>query len=121
MEIVKVKPLFTSVLTTMEMYDESEFGDVELVGDAMVEGGMKPYQRVVAVGDMVRNVSVGDLVAIRPDRYAVRKHQDGSLKDGVIEDNVVVGFNFRVIDTVDGPLLHLQESDIDYVIEDYVD
>lgn len=120
MEVIKkVRPLFTSVFVTMDMYDDVDLESVDFVGDDVSRGGLKPYQRVLSVGSMVRNVKEGDIVAIRPDRYAVRKHQEGSLKDGVIEDNVVVGFNFRVIDTSEGPVLHLQESDIDYVIEEF--
>lgn len=83
------------------------------------KGTLKEYQRVVAIGPMVRNIQVGDLVCINPRRYAVRKYQDGSLKDGVIKENPVLSYHFNVIELDHIPHLLLTDQDIDFVIEDF--
>jgi hypothetical protein len=73
------------------------------------------------VGDSVRGVKVGDLVCIDPKAYAVKKHEAGSLKDGVITDNPTVSYNFDVIELDGQQCLLLQERDITFVIEDYTE
>ena len=115
LKIKKIRPLNTTVITTADLYEE----DVKkgaLV--TKVEGTLKEYQRVVAVGSLVRNIEVGDLVAVNPTNYAVRKHKPGSLKDGIIEDNVVTGYNFKMVEIDGVNHLFLQDRDIDYVIEE---
>ena len=38
------------------------------------------------VKDKYKDIKVGDLVSINPSRFAVKKHKEGSLKDGIITD-----------------------------------
>ena len=67
----------------------------------------------------MRDIKEGDLVLINPTRYAVRKHNEGSLKNGVVTDNPVTSYNFNLVD-VDGKIcILLYVQDIDYVIEEY--
>ena len=47
------------------------------------------------------------------------KHQEGSLKDGVITDNMVETFEFDIIEINNEPHLLLDTRDIKYIIEDY--
>ena len=47
------------------------------------------------------------------------KHKEGSLKDGVIGDNMVVEYKFNVIELDHQKYLLLTDQDIDFVIEDY--
>ena len=76
------------LVTTKDEYTEE---DVKRGGLMMkTVGSLKEYQKVVAVGPMVRGIQVGDLVCINPKRYAQYKHKPGSLKDGVITDNEVI-------------------------------
>lgn len=105
--------MFNNILTTMEKYEE----DVMSMGIiTKKQGGLKEYQKVVEVGSSVRDVKEGDLVCINPKRFAVRKHQDGSLKDGVITDNPVTTYNFDVIELNGVQYLLLQDRDIDFII-----
>lgn len=105
--------MFNNILTTMEKYEE----DVMSMGIiTKKQGGLKEYQKVVEVGSSVRDVKEGDLVCINPKRFAVRKHQDGSLKDGVITDNPVTTYNFDVIELDGVQYLLLQDRDIDFII-----
>lgn len=113
LKLKKIKPMFNNILTTMEKYEE----DVMSIGIiTKKQGGLKEYQKVVEVGSSVRDVKEGDLVCINPKRFAVRKHQDGSLKDGIITDNPVTTYNFDVIELDGVQYLLLQDRDIDFII-----
>lgn len=113
LKLKKIKPMFNNILTTMEKYEE----DVMSMGIiTKKQGGLKEYQKVVEVGSSVRDVKEGDLVCINPKRFAVRKHQDGSLKDGVITDNPITTYNFDVIELDGVQYLLLQDRDIDFII-----
>ena len=107
------------LVTTKDEYTED---DVERGGLMIkIAGSLKEYQKVVAVGPMVRGIQVGDLVCINPKRYAQYKHKPGSLKDGVITDNPVVSYNFNVIELDHISHLLLTDQDIDFVIEEWND
>lgn len=118
MYIKKIKPLFTTVVVSADRYEE----DVSVNGIYDVHkmsGALKDCQTVMAVGDMVKNIDVGDLVSIDLSRYAVLKHSEGSLKNGVISDNPVVRYNLKTMELDGKECILLQDRDIEYVIEDY--
>ena len=104
------------LVTTKEEYTEDDVRKGGLI--TKIIGSLKEYQKVVAIGPMVRGIQVGDLVCINPKRYAKYKHQPGSLKDGVITDNPVVAYNFNVIELNHISHLLLTDQDIDFVIEE---
>ena len=116
LKVKKIKPLFNRVLVTSDKYEK----DVKQGGVVTITAGtLKEYQKVIAAGPAVRDIKEGDLVLINPTRYAVRKHKEGSLKDGVITDNPVTSYNFNLVE-VDGKIcILLYDQDIDYVIEEY--
>lgn len=112
--IKKVTPMFNGLVTTLNKYPL----DLKTKGgiiDTTKAGAVKEYQTVVAVGPMVRGINVGDIVYINPKRYAVMKHKEGSLQDGVIKDNPVVGYNFDIIEIDGTEHLYLQDGDIKFV------
>lgn len=115
--IKKIKPMFNSLLVTCNKYPK----DVTLQGTSLVDttkaDTVKEYQTVVAVGPLVRGIEPGDVVFINPRRYAVKKHREGSLKDGVITDNPIIGYNFTIIEVDGVQHLYIQDSDVDYVAE----
>lgn len=117
--VKKIKPLFTAIITTMEKYEEDVRTASGLIDTTKQQGGLKEYQTVLAVGDSVRTIKVGDLVCVNPTRFAVKKHQAGSLKDGIVTDNPVVTYNFDVVEMDGKQCLLLQDRDIDFVIEEY--
>jgi co-chaperonin GroES (HSP10) len=100
-------------------YEEDEMTAGGLIDSTKTQGTLKEYQTVVAVGNSVRNVKVGDLVCINPERYAVKKHEAGSLKDGVITDNPVIKYNFNIMELEGVPHLLLDENDVSFIITDY--
>ena len=117
--IKKIQPMYTKILTTMCKYEEDEMTAGGLIDSTKTQGTLKEYQTVVAVGSSVRNVKVGDLVCINPERYAVKKHEAGSLKDGVITDNPVIKYNFNIMELEGVPHLLLDENDVSFIITDY--
>lgn len=118
--IKKVRPMFTKILTTMDRYEEDQKTGA-LIDTKKQAGAVKEIQRVVAVGSNSAGLHPGDLVVVNPTRYAVMKHKKGSLEDGVIKDNPVIGYNLPVIEINETPHLLLETQDIDYVIEEYED
>ena len=117
--IKKIQPMYTKILTTMCKYEEDEKTASGLIDSTKTQGTLKEYQTVIAVGNSVRNVKVGDLVCVNPERYAVKKHEAGSLKDGVITDNPVVKYNFNIMELEGVPHLLLDENDVSFIITDY--
>lgn len=110
--------MFTSLITTMDKYEQ----DVKiggLIDTSKQQGGLKEYQKVLAVGSSVRDIKIGDIVCVNPARFAVRKHQAGSLKDGVVTDNPVTTYNFDVVEMGGKQCLLLQDRDIDFIIEEW--
>jgi co-chaperonin GroES (HSP10) len=119
LKIKKIKPMFTAILTTTDKYEEDVKTSGGIIDTSRTQGSLKEFQRVVAVGSCVKDIKEGDLVCINPSRYAVKKHQEGSLKDGVITDNPVIRYDFHVITIDEVDYLLLQDRDVDFIIEDY--
>ena len=115
--IKKVKPMFDGLITTMNRYGSEVKARGSNLIDASKANTVKEYQTVVAIGPMVRGIEVGDTVFINPKRYAVMKHKPGSLQDGVIKDNPVIGYNFDIVEIDGVEHLYLQSSDIKFVAE----
>ena len=88
--IKKIKPMFTGLVTTMDRYTEDIFTDGGLLDMSRKKGMVKEYQKVLCVGSSVRDIKEGDLVCINHIRFAVKKHKEGSLIDGIITDKSVV-------------------------------
>lgn len=119
LNIKKIRPMFNQVITTMDKYSDDEMKTGSIIDVSKVNNPIKEYQKVVAVGPMVRNIEVGDIVMINPKRYGKVRHKEGSLKDGVITDNPVISYNFNVIELNHTPFLLLLDQDIDFIIEEY--
>lgn len=115
--IKKIKPLFNMVITTCNKYDKEQ----KIIGTDLIDttkaDTVKEYQTVVAVGPNVRGVEPGDVVYINPKRYAVMKHKEGSLKDGIITDNSVLGYNFELVEVDGEQCLVLFDNDLKFVAE----
>lgn len=118
--IKKIKPLFSGVVTTKERYAADELKG-SLIDPTKTQGALKEYQKVIAVGDMVRNVKVGDLVKINPQRYAVYKDKRQNSVVNNLEEyhNQIVGYDFPCVELESGECLFLQDRDIEYVVEEY--
>lgn len=114
-KLKSIRPMFNKIVTTMDCYEEDQMAG-GIIDTRKTKGSLKEYQTVVAVGSTVRDIKVGDVVAINPTRYAVMEHKDGSLKNGVISDNMRVGYKFNTITINDKEHLMLYDQDIDFVV-----
>lgn len=113
--INKVKPMFNMVITTCDKYKDVKLGNTLI--DTTKSDTIKEYQKVVAIGPSVKGINVGDVVFINPARYAVMKHKEGSLKDGVIKDNAVLSYKFKTVDIKGVTHLCIYDNDVEYVAE----
>lgn len=116
--IKKIRPLFSAVLTTAEKYEEDETTAGGIIDPTKKKGTLKEYQRVVAVGEYIKNINVGDLVCIDPKDYAIRKFNQNSVKADIMQ-NEVMGYNFNIVELDGVPHLLLKDKDITFVVEDF--
>ena len=114
LKINKIKPVFNKIVTTCDVYQMGKSTGGIII---KTDGTIKEYQRVEAVGSTVRDIKVGDKVMINPIRYAKKKHQEGSLKDGIVTDNPIVKYEFNVIKVNGENCLLLYDQDIMYIFE----
>lgn len=116
LKIKSIKPMHTKLITTAEKYTEDAAPNGIVLRTA---GNVKEYQKVVAVGSMVRDIKVGDVVMINPSRYIKKKFSDNSLREDFV-DNPIVNVNIPTVE-IDGVSHFMIDSgtDIDYIIDDY--
>lgn len=117
MNIKKIKPLFTSVVTTMDKYTEAQLlAGSNIIDPSKTKQGVKEYQTVIAVGDSVRSIKEGDVVCINPANYAQKKYASNGLKDGIEGMQEVTRYDFNVV-LIDGKeCLILHDRDIEFVV-----
>lgn len=118
LHITKVKPLFTSIVTTADKFDKDEYENGLIIAK---EGDLKIWQKVIAVGSSVRDIKVGDLVMVDVSHYAVKKYDPNSVKNDMgMNKTIKFAFNWVTIyDDKDNPhdCLLLTDRDIMYVFE----
>lgn len=118
LHIKKIKPLFTSIVTTGDKFDEDVFENSLIVAR---KGDLKLWQKVIAVGSSVRDIAVGDMVMINAANYAVRKYDKNSIQNDM-DNNPTITFKFNWV-TVDDEkgepkdCLLLNDRDILYSFE----
>lgn len=117
LQITKVKPLFTSIVTTADRFDK----DIVEGGLIMAKkGDLKLWQKVVAIGSSVRDIKVGDMVMINADHYALKRYDKNSLQND-LDNNPTIkyAFNFLAIydDGTPKECLLLNDRDILYAFE----
>lgn len=85
------------------------------------KGDLKLYQRVVAVGSMVREFKVGDLVMINAENYAKKKYSATSIQNDMDNNPTLkYEFNWVTMENEKGELedyLMLNDRDILYSFE----
>ena len=116
LKIKKILPMFNRILVTSDKYEK----DVTKGGVVTITAGtLKEYQKVIAVGSTVRDIKEGDIVIINPSRYAIKKHAEGSFKDGIITDNPTVSYNFNLVEINNKLYILLYDQDVDYIVKDF--
>ena len=119
LKIKSIKPLFTSIVTTGDKYEEDMYDEHGIIEAG--KGDLKTYQTVIAVGDMVRSIKVGDKVMVNVANYAIRKYDPNSIKNDMdMNKTIAFKFNWVQIDDKDGnpqDCLLLQDRDILFAFE----
>lgn len=118
-KVKKIKPMFTSLITTMDLYESDGVTKGGIIDSTKQKGTIKEYQKVVAVGSQVRDIKVGDIVCIDATRFAVRKHKDNSIKTDIEGSNPVLEYRFDIVEMNSKNYLLLQDRDIQFIIEEY--
>ena len=120
-KVLEIKPMFTGVITTMDMYkpEEQMIEGTNLIDGRKTKYTVKELQKVIAVGPQVRDIKVGDLVCINPSRFAKTVHKPGSLEECTVKDNPVIEYLFDMVDIDGKTYLYLQDRDINYIVTKY--
>jgi len=119
-KIKKVRPLFTGIITTARKYT----GDMTTKGGILLDankvmGTINPFQVVVAVGAMTKDIKEGDVVKINFKRYLVPLQVPGKIENNVQSSKMKATYEIPMIDIDGEEHLFLQSNDIEYVVEDY--
>lgn len=122
MNIKKIRPMFTSLVTTKNKWGIDELPKSTIIDPKQMQGSLKEYQTVVAVGPMVRDIKVGDVVMIDPSAYAAYddyKPGDGMREKITGKGKKFLGYDFPTVELDGVEHLLLKENDITYVIEEF--
>mgnify|MGYP004552721315 FL=1 len=120
-KIKKVKPLFTGVITTAQKYVSDVLSGSGIIDVTRMSGSLNPYQTVIAVGDMCKDIKDGDVVKINFKRYAKAKHTPGAIDEAQNKqfDNMTLTYEIPIINIDGTDCLFLQNNDIEYIVTDY--
>lgn len=118
-KIKKVRPLFTGIVTTATRYVNDTTTEGGLIVTNQMQGTLNPYQTVIAVGAMCKDVKEGDVVRLNFKRYLVPKHLPGKIENNVQADNLQATYEIPSIPIDGQDFLFVQSNDIEYVVEDY--
>ena len=118
LHIKKIKPLFTSVVTTGDRFEKDMVSQGIIVAK---KDDLKLWQKVIAVGPAVRDIKEGDMVMIKVDNYAIKKYDKNSIQNDM-DNNPSLGyaFNWITIDNEKGEpeeCLLLNDRDLLYSFE----
>lgn len=115
------------VLITADTYQDTiKLDPAGLILNAQInKGTQKTYQTVVQVGPLARDVNVGDVVEIKPDRYLLRhiQHDRNSIRadipEGHIKEEFGPDYKFPEIEIDGKKYIRIYDQDIDFVIKSY--
>lgn len=91
LHIKSIKPMFTSLVTTAERFNEDMYEGAVLIAK---KGDLKLWQKVIAKGPSVRDIEVGDMVMINVGNYARKKYDKNSLQND-IDNNPTISYEFN--------------------------
>lgn len=111
-ELKSYKPLFTGVLVTSNEVEQTVSGLI-----LTTNKGIDEIQEVVEVGTAVRDVKKGDKVLLDFGRYAIKRHSEGSVKDGIVCDNPIISYDLPYVDVNGARYLRLDIHDVVAIVE----
>lgn len=98
LKITKIKPMFTDIIITAERFDRDIVEKGIVVAN---KGDLKSYQTVIAVGDSIRNISVGDKVMVNFEVFAEHKIPVNSVKKDMDVNDPIVRYNIPWVNMTD--------------------
>lgn len=110
--IKKISPTFTTVITTADVYDKDQYENGLIVAK---RGTVKEFQKVLYVGDTVKNIKEGDLVHIDPIRYAVFYQDPNSVK----ANGAVKSYNIPQLVINGVRCFKITQADVDFIVDDW--
>lgn len=90
LRVNKINPRYTSVLVTGDIFEEDYKENGFVISSDYTKGKVKPWQKVIAVGSMVKDIKPGDMVMISFERYRKRKIPVNSVKSDMDIDNPII-------------------------------
>lgn len=118
--IKKIKPLYNTIITTMDRYVDPQFiAGTSIIDPSKSKQGIKEYQKVVAIGSFIKDIHIGDIVCINPRNYEKKKYSSNSIKDGVENMNEVISYAFNVVHMDGNDYLMITDRDIDFIVEEW--
>lgn len=120
LKLKEVKPVFNQVLVTEELYGYDDKDHAGIIIHR--KGDIKPYQKVIAVGNDVKNVKPGDTVAINFYKYAELQEDPNSLK--ALKGNKMVKLRLNEVELTDDndeslTCFIIDERDIKYIMTSF--
>ena len=115
-----IKPVGCQVLVTENLYGWDDFDEAGLI--IHKRGDLKDYQEVIAVGDDVKFVKPGDVVAINFYKYCTFENDENSIK--VNGSNKIVNINLNEVEMTcekyePVTCFLIDQRDIIYILEDF--
>ena len=119
LKLRKIKPIFSQVLVTEDLYGWDDKNAAGII--VHKKGDLKTHQKVLAVGDDVKTVKPGDLVEVNLYKYAVFKEDPNSVK--AMADNPMIGLRLNEVELTDENdesvyAFIIDQRDIKYIITD---
>lgn len=119
LKIEEIQPMSTQIVVTGEKFSEDMYDDHGIIESK--KGDLKTYQRVIAVGPMVRDIKVGDMVMINVMHFAVMQYDKDSLKNDMGMNKVKKWrFNWITLEKEEGnpqECLFMDQHDILFVFK----
>lgn len=120
LKLKEIKPMGCQILVTKNLYGWDDFNEVGIILNK--RGDLKHYQTVLAVGDDVKWVKPGDVVAINYYKYAEFKDDPNSIK--VNGTNKIVELHLNEIEMVgendeEVPCFFIDQRDVQYILVDF--
>ncbi len=120
LKIKSIKPLSTMVVTTGNKFAK----DITVGGiiqQDQKKGDLKLYQKVIAVGPMVRDIKPGDMVMINPSSYVHRRYSKDSVQNDM-DNNPILSISIPTVTVEEDngkkqDCLLLCDRDIQFVFE----
>ncbi len=118
--IKKIKPMFTKMLVTADVYTPEECMSNGIIESDNV-GLLKATQTVVEVGEAAAPITEGQMVFLDLTKYVKRKYEKDSAKADMGDEyyNEIETFNVPTIVMDDVTYLLVDRSDVQFIVTEF--